>query len=293
MEKKISPTVKIRQYFKTEFLTELFAALMVALGIKVFSAPNLIVGGGVSGIASVLYVLFGLPIGTVSLALNIPLLFIGWRALGNRFTLRTLRIVAIISLVTDSVFVNIPSYNGDKLIAAIFAGILIGAGLGIILYRGDSTGGTDIAVKLIQRTLPHISLGNIVMITDGIVVVAAALAYKSIDTVIYGCIMIFVSSSVIDKIILGAQVRKLSLIITSKGNEVTKQILSKLNRGVTVINGKGGYTDNCVSILICVASNSQTVKLKQIVYETDSDSFLIITNASETLGKGFGSITNV
>jgi len=293
MKKKLSLTVKIRQYFKTEFLTELSAALMVALGIKVFSAPNLIVGGGVSGIASVLYVLFGLPIGAVSLALNLPLLFIGWRELGNRFTFRTLRVVAVISVATDVVLKDIPAYSGEKLIAAIFAGVFLGAGLGIILYRGDSTGGTDIIVKLIQRRYRHISLVSIVMLTDAAVVAAAAWAYKSIDTVLYGSIMIFVSSAVIDKIILGAQIRKLSLIITSKGEEVTKQLLSKLNRGVTVINGKGGYTKAEVSVLICAASASQTVKLKQIVYAVDSSAFIIIANAAETLGKGFKKIDEI
>jgi len=293
MKKKLSLTVKIRQYFKIEFLTELSAALMVALGIKVFSAPNLIVGGGVSGIASVLYVLFGLPIGAVSLALNLPLLFIGWRELGNRFTFRTLRVVAVISVATDVVLKDIPAYSGEKLIAAIFAGVFLGAGLGIILYRGDSTGGTDIIVKLIQRRYRHISLVSIVMLTDAAVVAAAAWAYKSIDTVLYGSIMIFVSSAVIDKIILGAQIRKLSLIITSKGEEVTKQLLSKLNRGVTVINGKGGYTKAEVSVLICAASASQTVKLKRIVYAVDSSAFIIIANAAETLGKGFKKIDEI
>ena len=197
MKKELSLTVKIRQYFKTEFLTELSAALMVALGIKVFSAPNLIVGGGVSGIASVLYVLFGLPIGAVSLALNLPLLFIGWRKLGNRFTFRTLRVVAVISLVTDIALADVPAYLGEKLIAAIFAGIFLGIGLGIILNRGDSTGGTDILVKLIQLKFRHVTLGSIVMLTDVVVVAAAALAYKSIDTVLYGSIMIIVSSAVI------------------------------------------------------------------------------------------------
>jgi len=293
MKKKLSLTVKTRQYFKTEFLTELSAALMVALGIKVFSAPNLIVGGGVSGIASVLYVLFGLPIGAVSLALNLPLLFIAWRELGNRFTFRTLRVVAIISVVTDIVLKDIPAYSGEKLIAAIFAGVFLGAGLGIILYRGDSTGGTDIIVKLIQRRYRHISLGSIVMITDAAVVAAAAWAYKSIDTVLYGSIMIFVSSAVIDKIILGAQVRKLSLIITAKGEEVTNKLLSQLNRGVTVINGKGGYTKADVSLLICAASASQTIKLKQIVYAVDNSAFIIIANAAETLGKGFKRIDEI
>ena len=293
MKKKLSLTVKTRQYFKSEFLTELSAALMVALGIKVFSAPNLIVGGGVSGIASVLYVLFGLPIGAVSLALNLPLLFIAWRELGNRFTFRTLRVVAIISVVTDIVLKDIPAYSGEKLIAAIFAGVFLGAGLGIILYRGDSTGGTDIIVKLIQRRYRHISLGSIVMITDAAVVAAAAWAYKNIDTILYGSIMIFVSSAVIDKIILGAQVRKLSLIITAKGEEVTNKLLSQLNRGVTVINGKGGYTKADVSLLICAASASQTIKLKQIVYAVDNSAFIIIANAAETIGKGFKRIDEI
>ncbi len=281
------------QYFKKDFISEIFATILIAIGIKVFTAPNLIVGGGVSGIASVLYVLFGLPIGLVSLTLNIPLLLLGWKTLGTTFTIRTLRIVALISLSTDVIVKDVPAYSGEKLACALFGGALLGAGLGIVLLRGHSTGGTDILVKLLQRKYPYLSLGNITLILDAAVVTAAAIAYKNADTIVYGVAMIFVSSTVIDKIILGSQSRKLSIIVTAKGDEVTRELLVKLDRGVTVLNGNGGYTKSAVNVLICVVENRQIVKLKQLVYGVDHKAFIIIATAAETLGKGFKSIEEI
>jgi len=281
------------QYFKKDFITELFATVIIAVGIKVFTAPNLIVGGGVSGIASVLYIMFGLPIGVVTLALNIPLLLLGWKTLGTKFTVRTLRIVALVSLSTDVIVKDIPAYIGEKLACSLFGGALIGIGLGIILLRGHSTGGTDILVKMIQRKYPHVTLGSITLLLDASVVTAAAIAYKNADTIVYGVAMIFVSSTVIDKIILGAQSRKLAIIVTSKGEEVTGELLIKLDRGVTVLNGNGGYTKSAVKVLLCVVENRQIVKLKQLVYGADQKAFIIIATAAETLGKGFKSIEEV
>ena len=281
------------EYFKKDFLTELFATIIIAVGIKVFAAPNLIVSGGVAGIASVLYVVFGMPIGVVSLAINIPLLLMGWKTLGTTFTIRTLRIVALVSLSTDVIVRDIPAYGGEKLACALFAGALVGAGLGIVLLRGHSTGGTDILVKMIQRKYPHVTLGNITLLIDATVVAAAALAYKNADTIVYGVAMIFISSTVIDKIILGAQSRKLSIIVTSKGEEVTQELLVKLDRGVTGINAYGGYTKSDVKVLLCVVENRQIVKLKQLVYGVDRKAFIIIATAAETLGNRFKSIEEI
>jgi len=293
MKNMKAPATAAIQYFKKEFFLELFATVLMALGIKVFAAPNLIVGGGVSGISSVLYVLFDLPIGLTSLIMNIPLLLLGWRILGNDFTFRTLRLVALVSFSTDVLVSGIPAYNGEKLAAALFGGALLGIGLGIILNRGGSTGGTDILVKIIQKKLPHITLGNITLILDASVVTMAAISYKNADTIVYGVAMIFVSSTVIDKIILGAQSRKLSIIVTSYGEEVTQELLVKLDRGVTVLNGSGGYTRNNRAVLISVVENRQVVKLKQLVYGVDPKAFIIISTAVETLGKGFKSIEEI
>ena len=136
-----NPTTGLRQYLKTEFWIEAAAAAMMAMGVQVFTAPNFIVGGGLSGIASVLFNVFGWPIGVVTFSLNLPLLLIGWRRLGRRFLISTLRMVAYLSLMTDEVFARIPPYRGEPLLAALFGGVLVGAGLGLILMRGSSTGG--------------------------------------------------------------------------------------------------------------------------------------------------------
>lgn len=277
----------VKLYFKHELLIELAAAAMMALGIRVFAAPNMIVSGGVSGISSVLFVLFGLPIGVTSFLINVPLLLLGWRKLGQRFIIRTLRMVALTSLTTDMIFARIPSYYGEKLLVSLFAGLFLGIGLGLVLMRGDSTGGTDIIVKLIQKKYPHFSLGNLVMVTDALVVSMAALAYQNIDTILYGAIMIYVSGVVIDRMIAGSDMRKLVLIVTSKQEQVTQTILTDLDRGVTVLHGEGGYTKNNVAVLLCVVENRQVFKLKQLVYNVDERAFIIIANAVETFGKGF------
>lgn len=283
---------KTKDYIRHDFVIEVVAACMMALGIRVFAAPNLIVSGGVSGISSVLYVLFDLPIGVTSFLINLPLLFLGWKKLGHRFILRTLRIVALMSVVTDGIFAKMQPYYGEKLLVSLFAGLFLGIGLGIVLMRGDSTGGTDIIVKLIQKKYPHLSLGNIVMVTDAAVVAAAAAAYKNVDTILYGAIMIYVSSVVIDRIIAGSDLRKMALIVTKNCDEVTQTLLSDLDRGVTVLHGNGGYTKSPVAVLLCVVENRQIFKLKQLVYKVDDKAFIIIANAVETLGKGFKKLSD-
>lgn len=287
MSKSRAPTAKTWHYLKTEFLTETAAAALLALGICVFSAPNRIVGGGLSGIASVTYILFGLPIGTVSLALNIPLLLLGWQKLGRRFILRTLRITVIMSVIMDAVTALVPPYTGELLLAAVFGGMFSGAGLGIILMRGDSTGGTDIIVMLIKKNRPHLSFGFIVLMTDCAVVLMAAIAYRSIDTILYGTVMIYVSTVVIDRIIDGADARKMVLIITREEAAVTGALLTGLERGVTVLAAQGGFSREPISVLLCVVDKRQVFKLKALVRENDGSAFVVITHATETLGTGF------
>ncbi len=287
MRNSRTPTAKTWHYFKTEFLTETAAAALLALGICVFSAPNRIVGGGLSGIASVLYILFGLPIGTVSLMMNIPLLLLGWQRLGHRFIWRTLRITVIVSVVMDAMTALLPSYTGEPLVAAVFGGVFTGAGLGIILMHGDSTGGTDIIVMLIKKNRPHLSFGFIVMLTDCAVVLMAAAAYRSIDTILYGTVMIYASTVVIDRIIDGADARKLVLIVTREEAAVTQSLLTGLERGVTVLHALGGFSREPISVLLCVTDKRQIFTLKSLVRQNDGSAFVVITHAAETLGTGF------
>ena len=281
------PTARLRHYLKTEFLTEAAAAAMIALGIRVFTAPNFIVGGGLSGIASVLFNLFGLPIGAVTFLLNVPLLLLGWQRLGRRFLLSTLRMVVLVSLMTDGIFAQAPPYRGEPLLAALFGGILVGSGLGLVLMRGSSTGGVDILVKLIQKRYPHLSLGRIVLVTDLAVVVAAAAVYRNLDTVLYGTIMIYASTEMIDGIIDRADARKLAILVTGKGDQIAGQLLCRLGRGVTLLPATGAYTGEPRAVLLCVVELRQLFELKQLVAEIDPQAFVVVANAAETLGTGF------
>lgn len=287
MRLKFSTT--LRFYLRHELPCELAAAASMALGLQVFAAPNFIVCGGVSGIAAVLYNLWAVPIGASSLAMNLPLLLLGYRQLGRRFVLRTLRVVVIISLMMDVVFVRlgIGPYHGERLLAAIFGGAFTGLGLGLILMRGDTTGGSDILVKLIQRRRPHLSMGTVVMVTDLVVVLFAAIAYRSVDAILYGGVMIYLSTAVIDRLIAGADARKMALIITRTPAQTTGALLSQLNRGVTVFDARGGFSGEPLSVLLCVVERQQLFELKKITYQSDPRAFVIVTQAMETLGEGF------
>lgn len=282
-----NPTTGLRQYLKTEFWIEAAAAAMMAMGVQVFTAPNFIVGGGLSGIASVLFNVFGWPIGVVTFSLNIPLLLIGWRRLGRRFLVSTLRMVAYLSLMIDEVFARIPPYRGEPLLAALFGGVLVGAGLGLILMRGSSTGGTDIIVKLIQMRKPYLSLGRIVLATDLAVVLLAAVVYRNIETILYGAVMIYASTEMIDGLIDRADARKLAIIVTGRGNETARTLMGELRRGVTVLPATGAYTGEARSVLLCVVEIRQLFELKRLVGRIDPAAFVVVANAAETLGAGF------
>lgn len=177
--------------------------------------------------------------------------------------------VAYLSLMTDEVFARIPPYRGEPLLAALFGGVLVGAGLGLILMRGSSTGGTDIIVKLIQMRKPYLSLGRIVLATDLAVVLLAAVVYRNIETILYGAVMIYASTEMIDGLIDRADARKLAIIVTGRGNETARALMGELRRGVTVLPATGAYTGETRSVLLCVVEIRQLFELKRLVGRID------------------------
>lgn len=282
-----NPTTGLRQYLKTEFWIEAAAAAMMAMGVQVFTAPNFIVGGGLSGIASVLFNVFGWPIGVVTFSLNLPLLLIGWRRLGRRFLISTLRMVAYLSLMTDEVFARIPPYRGEPLLAALFGGVLVGAGLGLILMRGSSTGGTDIIVKLIQMRKPYLSLGRIVLATDLAVVLLAAVVYRNIETILYGAVMIYASTEMIDR---ADRPRR-----RAKACDYCHRTRERDGPGAdgrAPPRGDGAARDWGLHRrdpfgALCVVEIRQLFELKRLVGRIDPAAFVVVANAAETLGAGF------
>ena len=288
---KMNAPGKLKKYFKEEFLTEIFAMTMFAVAIKVFAAPNHIVAGGVSGVATIVNYLSGFPIGVFSFLMNLPLFFIGWKRIGARFILRTLRIVAIGTVMLDFVIAPfVPDYQGEPLLAALFGGVLVGASLAMVFMRGGSTGGSDILIKIIKQKKAHLSFGKLALITDMTVLLAAALAYQSIEAVAYGVVMIFVSSETLDRMVAGTEQRRLVFVMSQRRDILSQHIIEQLERGVTLIDATGGYSGQPVGMLMCVVDNRQLFALKEVIKTFDPQAFVIVAQASEILGLGFKSI---
>lgn len=283
-------TKAVKAYFKEDFFKEMIAVVLYGIGVEMFVAPNQIVTGGVTGVSLILNHLLGLPIGTLTLAMNLPLLALGWRKLGRSFLLRTLRTVALISIFIDVVMPYFPKYNGEKLLAALFGGVLLGISLAIVLTNGGSTGGTDIVVKLLLLKNPHVSLGNMVMLTDIVVVVAGALVYRDIETILYGVVMIYVSGEVIDRMVKGSDARWMVLAMSTRGEEISRQVQGEIGRGTTIINATGGYSGQNIPILLCVVDAREMFALKKIIRRCDTRAFVIVSQAAEILGEGFKDI---
>lgn len=261
-----------------------------ALGINMFSVPNNIACGGVTGIATMVNHFFPrIPIGVVMLALNIPLFILAFIFLGRKLFIKSFIATVILSVVTDIFARIIPAGTNDRLLAAIFYGVCSGVGLAIIFMRNATSGGSDIVVKLINKKYPHLSMGRMLLLVDSIVVLASGIAYKNIESALYSAIVVFVSGEVIDLILYGTGHGRVMMIVTSMPQEVSKAIMTSLHRGVTIIPAKGAYTDSDKGMLVCAARAAEVSRINKIVRSVDEHAFTIISEAGEVLGEGFKS----
>lgn len=275
-----------------DILLIIAGSVIYSMGINSFTAPNDIAPGGVGGIATVISYLSGhtIGIGLVFGLINVPLIIAGFLKLGRSMMIKTLLSVAFTTACTDYLSVFFPVYQGDRIIAAVFGGLLIGSGIGIVYYREGTTGGTDIINKLIQRAKPHLSLGVIMMMTDAAVVLISILVYGQLESGLYAIIAIFVSSRIMDVILYGGREGKVVLIFSEKSEEIGQAIISSISRGATFLKGEGVYTHTGKNVICCAVHKNEYVKLKRIVKEQDEYAFIITATANEVLGKGFREI---
>ena len=266
-------------------------AAIYALSVIFFTAPNNIAPGGVTGISTMLNYLFELPIGAMTLVLNIPLLIWGAFENGSKFILRTFYATALSSILID-VFTFIPfRYTGEMILAAIFGGLVSGVGLGLIFLRGGSTGGTDIVGRNLHNRLPHLSVGRIILFCDIIVIVISAVVYNNIENALYAVVAIFTSSKVIDAVVFGfsRDNGKLLIIISDKPDDVRSSLV-QADRGVTLIDAKGGYTDAPKGVILCAVHPRDVYRVKNCITVADPDAFVITTTATAISGQGFESL---
>lgn len=272
-----------------DYMIIALGACLYALSVVIFTAPNNIAPGGLTGVATLINYLFKLPIGTFIFLMNVPLLFISVKKLGKEYFVKTLAGTALVSVFIDILTLFIPPYRGNMLLACIFGGIFNGSGIALIFSRGGSSGGTDIVASLINKYRPQFSIGHLIMFSDALIVTISAFVYNSIEAGLYAVISIFVSSRLIDRIIYGASRDngKLMFIITEKHDVILSTLLSKVSRGITVLNAYGAYSGNNKKLLVCAVRPNEVYKVNSIVKSLDLSSFIIVTTATAINGEGF------
>lgn len=264
-----------------------------ALAVDLFYLPAGITTGGITGVAILLKRGFGLPVGITSLMMNVPLFVLAFRYLGLRFAAASLYGAAISYIACDALaFLERTAVAAvartDPLLAAFFGGMLMGGGLGLVFAAGGTTGGVDIAAALVHRKKPGVSLGRLMLAGDLMVIAVGTAVDGDVRGFMYGCVALYVSARAIDAVLYGLERGSAALIVTAREKQVKKAIFDHLSRGVTEIPALGGYTGDRRTVLLCAVSLSQTATLTAAVRAEDPDAFVILTEARETVGAGFG-----
>ena len=271
-----------------DYIVIAIGAFIFSFGIAMFTSPNNIAPGGVSGIGTMLNHLFNIPIGSVIIAFNIPLFIFSFKKFGKSFFKKSLFATFLTSTFIDILpYILEKHYVYSPLLASIFGGVSIGVGVGIIFLRGGTTGGADILAKLIKQKHPHLSLGTLVFIIDAIIVIATLFVYGSIEALLYSTISFFVTSRAVDAIIFGAARSKMLLIITTQPQQIAKRIMNDIQHGVTLIPASGAYTNEEKTILLSVVRPNEVTEINKIVKEIDRSAFTVITESNEVFGYGF------
>lgn len=271
-----------------DYLLVLLGAFVQALSMRLFLVPAQLVSGGVSGAGQIINFYTNWPIGLMVLVGNIPLFILGWRFLGGpRFALRTALAIVAFSFFTDFLVFFIPArgITNDLVLNCLYGGLTLGIGLGIV-YRGQGTsGGSDILGRILNSRM-GISISQAYLITDTLVVLAGGFAF-SWEIALYGLVVIYVSGLAAEITSEGSDIFRTALIVTNCAEEVSKSILSVMERGVTILPGTGAFTGQSRPVLYCVVTRSEVNQLKSLVHEADPKAFMVIGTAHEALGEGF------
>ena len=270
-----------------DFLYFSAGGALYALSVDMFTAPNGILLGGFTGIGTILNYLFSVPIGTAVFLLNVPLFLTAFHKFGFRFIVKTVLATFLMSLFMDVFALFVPVYTGDKLLSALFGGILGGAGLGLVFLRGATTGGTDILSKLLRLRFPSFSMGRMVLLLDLAVIAVSFFVYKSLENVLYSLVVIYISAQCIDLVLSGFSHDKLLFMITEKGADAVREITSALDCGVSVLAVRGGYSEHARQMLFCAVRAGDANRVAKAVQELDGNAFIVITEAAEIRGEGF------
>ena len=280
------PNIRITKESLYQYAVITLGALVLALGQLVFIKPLHIPLGGVSGVALVANYLWELPIGLVSIVLNLPLFVLGWRTMGREFFYKTVYATVANSIFLDILDPILPAFPVEMLLAALYGGIVMGAGYGLLFRAGGTSGGIDIVSKWLNGK-KDIPVGTTNFIINIFVIIGSAAIYGNPDSALYALVTSYVSSVVIDKMVYGMDAQKSALIITRKPVEVSRGIMEQLHRGVTAMEGVGMYTGDKRTVLLCAVRRHETGTLKRIILQEDARAFMLISNTNEVFGTNF------
>lgn len=277
-----------------KFLVDMFfvtlACMIMAFAFAAFCIPLDIAPGGFSGLATVIYSFTGAPVGAVSFIMCIPLFVILYKDMGAINFLKTLYGTFAFSFFID-IMTGKFSITNDLFLASVFGGIVFGVGVGLLFKFKGTTGGTELLALLIQKRFPHFTMGNLILILDGMVVLIAGIAFRNFEIMVYSGINIFIATKVIDFIQEGTSYTKAFYIFTLDPIGIRNAIFETLDRGVTFIKAKGGYSNEDKDILFCVVSRMEVAVLRELISDIDPDAFVILAEVSEVLGEGFKGVT--
>ncbi len=271
-----------------KFLLMAAGTFIYSLGVNFLMRPNGLISGGITGIAMVInYGVPVIPIGLMIFVFNIPIFIVGWKVLGWRFVGASLVGMILLSGMIDAVALFSVPLTDEPMLAAIFSGVLTGFGLGLVFSTGASTGGTDIIVRLIRKKYNHFNIGQLILVLDVVIIVVYAVIFRNYEGGMYSLIAIFVESKIIDVVLYGVNYGKVVYIISEKAEEISKEITTKMDRGVTKLYGEGGYSGVKKTVLLVAIKRRQITRLKSIIKECDPAAFVIMSESREVLGEGF------
>ncbi|URN94098.1 MAG: YitT family protein [Candidatus Pristimantibacillus lignocellulolyticus] len=267
-------------------------AALYAFGLQVFVIPNQLMEGGVTGIAVLLNYIFSLPMSITTLIINIPLFLVGWKILGRKKMIYTIFgsvmlsiFLALLEYVSHRGYLIAFDQSYDSMLIVLYAGVTLGAGLGIVFRYGGTTGGIDIVARILSRWRGY-SMGQIILVFDAIII-GVSVFYISLDKILYTLVMVFIASKMIDFIQNGAYTAKAFSIITDRGDEIAHHISIELERGVTLVPALGAYSGKDKKVVYCVVPRSETHRLKQLIRNIDPIAFIVIHEVQDVLGEGF------
>ena len=263
-------------------------SVIFALSFDWFFSPNAVGMGGITGLAQVLNILIPrLSVGMATILLNVPLYMAGWKFIGFHLLASSLFSMAVSSLAVDGIALLYTFQPTDPMLAAVCGGAMMGAGLGIVFSQGATTGGTDIVARLLKLKFPWLPMGKLVLIPDGVVLALTAIAFRRLETALYGVVALYVATKVMDTVLYGLDASKVAYIISNQWQKISDAILT-YDRGVTILNATGAYSGSEKHVLMVAFRQREIVEIKEIVHNEDPAAFLIVCDARDVLGEGFG-----